>query len=349
MRATSLGSDLQRVLEEFGERAELPGVTAAVLRHNTELWTGGAGVADPEGDQPMLPETLFAIGSMTKSFVAALVLRLIGRGQLALHDPIARYLPPAIESNRATVGEVLSHASGIPEHVTPRFVAELLREPSRTWTPADVLSYQEGPPGARGQFAYSSTNFILLGIAVERITETAVGTAIHELLLEPLHLDRIAYQAADPPPRPHAIGLTHLAGPIPFALRDASGLLPCRSVATAAGAAGGMAADVESLARWASLLYRGAVLEPEGQRALMNTDDHAFGSTRFELDGQEAFGHPGRMPGYRGAFAWLPSLEMSCAVLINTDAQDAEPLELLGRLVRARRLSDGDHAQGGEP
>ena len=342
-----MGSDLQQVVEEFGERAEVPGVTAAVLRHNMKLWTGAAGVADPEGDHPMTPETLFGIGSMTKSFVAVLVLRLIGRGQLALRDPIARYLPPATESNRATVGEVLSHASGIPEHVTPRFVAELLREPSRRWTPADVLSYQEAPPGARGQFAYSSTNFILLGMAVERITGTPVGTAIRDLLVDPLHLDRISYQASEAPPGPHAIGLTHLAGQSPIALRDSSGLLPCRSVATAAGAAGGMAADVKSIARWAFLLHRGAVLDPDGQRALMHSNDHAFGSARFELDGEEAFGHPSRIPGYRGAFAYLPTSEMSCAVLINTDAQEAEPLELLARLVGARHRSDG--AQRDEP
>ncbi len=81
---------------------------------------------------------------------------------------------------------------------------------------------------------------------------------------------------------------------------------------------------------------------------LMGGDNHAFGSTRFELDGEQAVGHPGRIPGYRGAFAYLPSLEMSCAVLINTDAQDAEPVELLTRLVRACRSSGQDDALGGE-
>ena len=79
------------------------------------------------------------------------------------------------------------------------------------------------------------------------------------------------------------------------------------------------------------------MLQPDSQRALIDGNDHAFGSARFELDGEEAFGHPGRIPGYRVAFAYLPALEMSCAVLINTDAQDAEPLELLGQLVRGSR------------
>lgn len=130
-------------------------------------------------------------------------------------------------------------------------------------------------------------------------------------------------------------------------LRDSGGLLPCRSVATAAGAAGGIAADAGSLARWAFLLYRGAVLGPDGQQALMRSDDHAFGSTRFELDGEEAFGHPGRIPGYRGAFAYLPASKMSCAVLINTDAQESEPLELLARLVGAYHRPGG--AQRDEP
>jgi D-alanyl-D-alanine carboxypeptidase len=346
-RPTSRGANLQQVLEDFRLRAEVPGVTAAILRDDIEPWTGAAGVADPDG-QPMMPETQFGIGSMTKSFVAALVLRLIDRGYVALQDPIARYLSTDADSNGATIEEVLAHRSGIPEHVTPRFVAELLRKPSRVWSPTEVLNYREGSLGRRGQFAYSSTNYILLGMIVERVTGAPVGTVMRDLLLEPLQLDWITYQGPETPPEPRAIGLTHLAGPIPVALRDASGLLPCQSVATAAGAAGGMAADVESLARWASLVYRGAVLEPDGQRALMGSEDHAFGSARFELGGEEAFGHPGRIPGYRGAFAYLPSLEMSCAVLLNTDAQEAEPMALLGRLLRAS-CSFENHAHGGEP
>lgn len=337
------------MLDEFRSSCDVPGLSAAVLLGERDPWAGAAGGADPERDRPMTPATQFAIGSMTKSFVAALVLRLIEGKHLTRHDPIASYLPTGIDSNGATVEDVLAHRSGIREHVTPRFVKELLREPSRAWTPAEVLRHQEGPAGSRGRSAYSSTNYILLGMVIEHISGAPLGTSMRELLLDPLRLDRVIYQGTEAPPTPRATGLTHLAGEVPVAIRDTSGLLPCRSVATAAGAAGGLAADAESLARWAFLLYGGAaILQPEGQRVHMGGDNHAFGSTRFELDGEQAVGHPGRIPGYRGAFAYLPSLEMSCAVLINTDAQDAEPVELLTRLVRACRSSCHGHPREGE-
>jgi len=303
------------------------------------MWIGASGVADPESGQPMTSATQFALGSMTKSFVAALVLRLVERLHLALAEPIARYLPHDVETNDATVEEVLGHRSGIPEHVTPRFVAALLADPSRPWTPAEALRYQEDAPRPRGEYAYSSTNYILLGMAIERITGRSVGTAVRGVLLEPLGLDRITYQDTEKPQGPLAVGLTHLAGAAPVALRDASGLLPCRSVATAAGAAGGMAGDAESMARWAHLLYGGAVLQPDSLHALIGIDGQGFGSSRLELGGEEAVGHPGRIPGYRGAFAYLPSLQSSCSVLINTDAQNAEPMELLGGLVEVLRMT----------
>lgn len=194
LRPTLWGANLQRVLD-IGSDADIPGLTAAILYEDMAPWSGAVGVADPGGDRPMTAATQFGIGSMTKSFAAALLLRLVERGDLALQDPIARYLPPGTSRNGATVEEVLAHRSGIPEHVTPRFVADLLREPSRAWAPAEVLCYQEGRPVARGEFAYSSTNYILLGIAIEQITGTSVGTAMRDLLLTPLQLDRITYQA----------------------------------------------------------------------------------------------------------------------------------------------------------
>ena len=247
------------------------------------------------------------------------MLRAVERGHLNLAEPIARYLPRDVASNGATVEEVLGHRSGIPEHVTPRFVAALLAEPSRPWTPAEALSYQEGAPRPRGEYAYSNTNYILLGMAIERITGRSVGTVIRGILLQPLGLHWITYQDTEKPQGPLAVGLTHLAGAAPVALRDGSGLLPCRSVATAAGAAGGMAGDAESMARWAYLLYGGSVLQAESLRALLGIDGQGFGSSTFKLAGEEAIGHPGRIPGYSGAFAYLPSLETSCAVLINTE------------------------------
>lgn len=336
---------LQHVLDEFVAGRDAPGATAAAVYGHGETWAGAAGVADPDTSRVMTPDTQMAIGSMTKSLVAALALRLTERGDLALEHPIAGYLPPKADTRGATVEEVLAHRSGIPEHVTPRFVAALLDEPSRAWTTAEVLRYQEDTAGPRGEYSYSSTNYILLGLAIEQVTGAPLASAMNKLLLAPLGLDRIVYQGGERPPEPVAIGLTHLAGPTPIAIRDASGLLPCRALATAAGAAGGMAADVESLARWAHLLYRGGVLGPDCLRLITQSDGHGFGSASFEVGGDGAYGHPGRIPGYRGMFAHLPSLDVSCAVLINTDADAAEPAELLARLLGVIRAQSGDLRQ----
>lgn len=325
------GSRFQRALDDFVSGHHVPGATAAVVGGRGEAWAGATGLADPDASRPMTPDTQMAIGSMTKSFVAALVLRLVERGQVALDDPIATYLPPKTDGNGANVEEVLAHRSGIGEHVTPRFVAALLADCSRTWKPTEVLEYQDSPR-PRGEYGYSSTNYILLGMVIEAVTGTSIAAAMRKLLLGPLGL-RITYQGIERPPDPVAIGRTQLLDPVPSALHDATGLLPCRAVATAAGAAGGMAADALDLARWAYLLHSGDVLRPESLRLLTESQGHGLGSVSFEIAGREGYGHPGRIPGYRGVFAYLPLLDIACSALINTDEADADPTELLERLV----------------
>jgi D-alanyl-D-alanine carboxypeptidase len=280
----------------------------------------------------MTPDAQMAIGSMTKSFVAALVLRLVERGHIALHDPIGTCLPAETNVNGASIEEVLAHRSGMPEHVTPRFVAALLDDCTRPWNPTEVLAYQDAPR-PRGEYGYSSTNYILLGMVVEAVTGTSIAAAMRNLLLQPLGLERITYQGTELPPDPVAIGRTQVVEPAPSVLRDASGLLPCRAVATAAGAAGGMAADAQALARWAYLLHSGRVLLPESLRHMTESHGHGFGSVSIEVAGRQGYGHPGRIPGYRGIFTFVPSLEIAFAALINTDEQHADPTELVSQLI----------------
>jgi CubicO group peptidase (beta-lactamase class C family) len=173
-----------------------PSVVAAVVRHGRPVWVDGWGSVDdsvPGGD------VQYRIGSITKTFVAVLVLRLRDEGRLALTDALADHLP-GTAAGQATVGALLAHTAGL--------VSEA---PGPWWerTPgalrpdlADVLGSdpQLHPPGQRHH--YSNPGYALLGALVERLRGQAWGEVLRREVLEPLGMTRTTLL----PVAPHATG-----------------------------------------------------------------------------------------------------------------------------------------------
>ena len=127
----------------------------------------------------MRADERFRIGSVTKTFVAALVLLLVEDGKLRLDDTVESRLPGLIPSGEEiTVRQLLSHTSGLPDYVEdPR----VLRDPGRRWRPRDLLALALADPARRsapgGGFAYSSTNYVVLGLLAEAVGDAPRGSS----------------------------------------------------------------------------------------------------------------------------------------------------------------------------
>src|SRR4051794_10346092 len=181
-----LTSRLQRALDEARHDAGIPGASAAVLIRGGALWSGTSGVADARTHAPVTPDTLFEAGSVTKTLVAALVLKLSDRGVLGLDDHLARWVPRFPEADRITIRQLLDHTAGTKDFLG---IAAFARAQERAgqdavWDPRRTLRYVReplGPPGA--QWAYSNTDYILLGLVVERATHSTVARQLHRRLL----------------------------------------------------------------------------------------------------------------------------------------------------------------------
>ena len=138
---------------------------------------------------PMRGDERFRIGSITKTFVAALVLHLVEDGRLTLGDSVERWLPDLLPDGRSiTVRELLSHTSGLFDYVEDERV---LRNTGRRWMPKELVAVaaahsREHPPG--GSFAYSSTNYILLGLIAERAGGATLERQLRARLFRPLGL-----------------------------------------------------------------------------------------------------------------------------------------------------------------
>jgi D-alanyl-D-alanine carboxypeptidase len=306
-----LVTSLQQVLDDAVKAGDTPGVTGAVVSAGG-TWAGSAGRSF--GGGPLEPRAMFAIASITKTFTAAAVLRLAEEGRVDLDAPLSSYVDLPVTDLGPTVRDALGMRSGIPDFFTERVARRQMRRPDRHVATAEMLALIPGEPSRPNvSFDYSNTNYVLLGQLVERVTGEPFAHALAHGLTGPLQLGRrIVVQDLERPPTP--VARADVPGSTPF--------LPNRALATAAGAAGGMAADAESVARWGYLLYGGLVLEPASLRAMLPTTSiggYGLGtfSSRLTYHGLTAVGSRGDLPGYSTALGVQRDSALSIAVLAN--------------------------------
>jgi D-alanyl-D-alanine carboxypeptidase len=217
---------------------------------------------DPTTHVRFEPEDAFRIASVTKTFVAAVALRLIDRHQLRLDDPVARYLPSWPHGTQITIRELLAHTSGIPplggDTGAPDSYADaanrfILADVQRRFTPADILSFVKNRPllfAPGTHTSYSNINTILLGAIIARVTGDTVGQMLHREIFDPLHLTATRYAAEEP--AVYHDGLTTVG---PGTVIDTKAL-HFRADLTSQGAAGAIVSNVPDLLTWGEAFLR---------------------------------------------------------------------------------------------
>ncbi len=207
--ATADTSALQAAISDLSH----PPATSAQLRVGDQgtHWYGTAGVSDIRSGRAPYRDDRFRAGSVTKAFVATVVLQLWARHRVDLDAPIGRYLRDLLPSSsaRITVAQLLNHTSGLPDHQglpdlsTPEAV---LRHRGDRWTPQELVrtvthSPLKFPPGTKQE--YRGINYVLLALLIEELTGQPYGEAIKSRILRPLGLTRTLLPGDDP----------HLHGP----------------------------------------------------------------------------------------------------------------------------------------
>lgn len=318
---SALPAERQQVLQDALDRAvrdstQLVGVSAAVVS-TSGSWTGAAGV-DGAGAR-LVPEAMMAVASITKTVTAAEVVFLEQSGLINLDAPASSYLDNPLLRRNPTVRQLLSHTSGVPEYVTPALMDAATADPTRSWTALQALSYATDPPGDPGTplMHYSNSNYLLLGLVIEKITGLRYDQAVRRDLFAG-DTGRMVVQDAELPVPPLAA-----AGRSPEGLPDAVAdgmFVPDRSLATVAGAAGGIAADAATLAGWGYRLYGGRILPPVRAVELATevAPDYGLGTEIFEQSWGPrggVIGHAGGINGYATVLAVTPAEQLSIAVL----------------------------------
>lgn len=287
--ATALQAAVDRARVALGLGAVAVGVSADA----TVGWSGASG-RPRDGVTPLSGTTPFAIASVTKTFTAAIVLQLVEEGRIRLDDPVTDYLPELTLADGVTIGELLSHTSGIADLLAP-MRDRLNAEPSRVWTPSEVLALigpSDFPPGT--EWGYSNTNYVIAGMLVERVTGNRYADELQMRITGPLGLDGTRF----PPP-------------------VAKGNLLGVSWSSAFWTAAALESTAADLVRWGDALYGGAVLRPASLARMLdfNADNYGLGAERYTLAGLAGYGHSGLLRGFTTLLIRLPEAHLTIAVL----------------------------------
>lgn len=327
-----LTARVDSLVAEYQQNTDAPGVSVAVVRAGRDtLVYQGYGLADVENEAPATPRTVYRIGSVTKQFTAAAVLRLVEEKRVSLDAPITQYvfaLPTAWRDIR--VRHLLNHTAGIPDF-RPRWLAEDLREDALT--PDSVIGLVRNEPlefAPGTQWQYSNIGYILLGLLIEQVTDETYARHLQTRFFEPLGLAATRYCDVTPLIPHRAEG---------YEQRD-TGVVNARYTSmTAVFAAGGLCATVGDLAAWNRALATGRVVSTASW-AMMTTPEggaraaeYGFGVWVQTVDGRRTVRHSGGIEGFRAANAYLPDDSLSITVLTNLAAPGPE--ELLREIGRA--------------
>ncbi|MEU0743797.1 serine hydrolase domain-containing protein [Streptomyces sp. NPDC006134] len=292
----------------------VPGAVATA-RDGHATWSATAGVGDLRTGEPRSAQDRYRVGSITKTFVATVLLQLEAEGRLSLDDTVEKWLPGLVRGNgydgtRITLRQLLNHTSGISNYTADKefartyFAADgFLRHRYDTVPPerlvAVALSHRpDFEPGA--SWNYSNTNYVLAGLVVEKATGRPWGEEVRRRVIDPLHLRATSVPGARATvPGPSSRAYSKLAETATGPTYDVTKLNP-----SIAAAAGEMISSSADLNRFYTALLRGRLLPPAQLAEMTDTVktgeafDYGLGLIKSELDcGVTVWGHSGGIHG----------------------------------------------------
>lgn len=299
------------------------GGAVVLIRRGGSTRTVAAGSADNSG-RPLKPGDAFRVGSVTKPFIATMVMQMVDEGKVKLDAPISRYLPKA-PFGSATVAQLLQHRSGIASYTDlPTFNTNVTRDLARAWTPAEILGTLNGAKGTTpGQFAYSNTNYVLLGMLVEAVDRQPVNASLKKRVFARAGL-RHTYLAGASAQDPAPVGAWSEG------LLSGDPKAQPTSLITSAWTAGAMVSTPRDLATFVDALaaHRLTTAQSFQKMSQAPVGSHGMGLIRAQV-GKSGPGiaHDGVIPGYSSVMARADNGDLVVA-LTNDDTIDANDVTL---------------------
>ncbi|HHX7190424.1 serine hydrolase [Bacillus thuringiensis] len=304
---TSTQSDRTPVKKAMRDALQLgyPGILAQISKSG-KTWSYAAGIADLRTKKPMKADFRFRIGSVTKTFIATVLLQLAGENRLNLDDPIEKWLPGVIQgngydSNQITIRQILNHTSGITDYTKSKDFD--MKDTKKAYTAEEFvkMGISLPPEFAPGKgWSYSNTGYVVLGILIEKVTGNSYAEEVENRIIEPLELSNtfLPGNSTVIPGTKHARGYERYDGE--SELKDVTYSNPGSSD-------GDMISTAEDLNKFFSYLLSGKLLKEQQLKQMLTTVPTGMeGIGRYGLgiyenklqNGTSIWGHSGGVPGF---------------------------------------------------
>lgn len=294
-----------------------PGLTVLVARDKELLLSTARGMAHVELGVALKPEHVMRLGSITKQFAAAALLRLVDDGKASLDDPLSKFLPAYPNGSAITLRMLLDHSSGVKSYTG---IAGYMGNPVRAdlSTQELIAQFKDLPPdfAPGAQQRYNNSGYVLVGAVVEAITGQPWHQALEQMLLAPAKV-AVSYPASERLIPGHVSGYT----------RTPKGLAPAGLISmTQPHAAGALVGNTEALWRWNQALHEGGLLKPATYQQMITPQgvakvaNYGFGIGSGQVRGLPMLQHGGGIHGFNTQLIYLPQQRVTVALLRNSDA-----------------------------
>jgi D-alanyl-D-alanine carboxypeptidase len=337
--AADLPGEKLKAIVDQAAASGVPGAVLLVETRSGDRWVGAAGV-ERQGGAPTTPDSVFRVYSTSKMIVAATAFTLIDEKTLGLDDRLDQWLTPdqlgrLPGAGAITVRQLIAQTSGIRDYFDDHFIDLIKEDFARVWTPAELLNIAaDGEPAAApgtGSSYYSNTNYVLLGLVIEKAAGASLSNAIRTHVLEPLGADHTFSWEEQGRPAP-------VAGYLPLGGGE---LLDVSAVdLSISWGAGGIISTATDLAKLTRGILAGSLLS-DASRELMTTNfrpmadknvAYGYGSFRVPFE-HPLIGHSGEGPGF-GVLALL-SPDDDTVIVAMTNLQTEAHFTMLERALEA--------------
>lgn len=309
----------EALLEQSYPDAKAPGVAVLVARGDEVVYRGARGAASIELGLPLSPDQVFRLGSVTKQFAAAGVLKLAEDGRLSLDDTLAKFVPGYPGGDKITVRMLLNHTSGIKSYTDiPGMMEGPIQKTVSTAQLIDTFK-NEKPDFAPGEgWKYNNSGYVLVGAVIEAASGMPWHAWLKKSFFDPLGMQHTGYgdEAV-------AVIPGHVMG---YTLKNEQWAVAMYLSMTQPHAAGALVSTVDDLLRWNRALHEGKVLKADSYRQMITpvgkaTDEHyGFGISHEAFRGTDMLQHGGGIFGFSTYLLYLPVEDLTVAVLYNADS-----------------------------
>lgn len=361
-----LQKEIDDYYKKYSKKEKFTAIAASVLipqnqtnnKKETKTVVHGT-IGYPPLSQPITPNNLFDIGSITKSFTALILLQLQTEDKLTLDDPLGKWLPQYPNWKNVTLRQLLNMTSGIPNYsADDEFSKEMESHLDRVWTDEELLKYAHPEKPLKKKegnlFEYSNSNYILAALVIEKITNDTFANQLKLRILNSQNGLNNSFYPAGPDGQAvgKAIEVRRVHGYF-YDEKENKLIDTLTNDLSWAGAAGAIVATPEDVVHWVQLLYRGTLIKPIFRERILaelesvvsmdtgqpipqvtEKDPHGFGlgvGYLYDKELKQRFWvYKGSTLGFRVMYFWQPCNNVTTVVALNSKGGEGNPDSKLG-------------------